>query len=88
MREEGGTGVDELIESLKGWIKAGVMLVIGLLIAVVALRLTFALVGILVPALFVGGAIYLGYRWWRAKLAPPQDDEFDLDLKPERRRRW
>lgn len=80
--------MDELIESLKGWIKAGAMLVVGLFIVYVAFKLALGLFFTLIPALFVGGAVYLGYRWWRAKLAPPRDDEFDLDLKPERRRRW
>lgn len=79
--------MEETIERLKAWVKAGAWLAAGLLIVYVALKLAVGLFVMLVPVLFVGGAVYLGYRWWQRKLAPPKDDEF-LDLERERRRRW
>lgn len=84
---------DDLVERLKKYVKAGAWLVLGLLVLYFGLRLTFALFSLLVPVLFVGGAAYLGYRWWQRRLAPPRDydpaEEGDRDYDWEsRRRRW
>jgi len=80
---------EELIERLKGWVKAGAWLTAGLLVLFVALKIAFWLFSMLLPALFVGGAVYLGYRWWQRKLAPPPErDYYDIEPERERRRRW
>lgn len=81
--------MEETIERLKGWVKAGAWLTVGLLILFVALKITFWLFAMLIPALFVGGAVYLGYRWWQRKIAPPDDrDYYDIEIERERRKRW
>ena len=81
--------VDETIKRLKAWVKLGAWLTLGLLVAYVALKLAFGLFTMLVPVLFLGGAAYLGYRWWQSRLAPPSEgDDFDWELERERRRRW
>ena len=80
---------DEMVERLKKYVKAGAWLVLGLVVLYFGIKLTFALFTMLIPALFVGGAVYLGYRWWQRKLAPPRDSEEDEDYDWEyKRRRW
>ena len=80
---------DEMVERLKKYVKAGAWLVLGLLVLYVGIKLTLALFFTLIPALFVGGAVYLGYRWWRRRLAPPPDYETNDDYDWEhKRRRW
>lgn len=88
--------LDERVERLKQYVKAGAWLVLGLLVLYFGLKLAFALFSLLIPVLFVGGAAYLGYRWWQRKLAPPRDSEEDEDYdydweyssESKRRRRW
>jgi uncharacterized membrane protein YebE (DUF533 family) len=81
--------MEETIERLKGWLKAGALLAGVLLVAYVAFKLAIGLLSMLIPVLFVGGAAYLGYRWWQRKIAPPEDqDYYDIELERERRRRW
>ncbi len=83
--------VEEAVRRLKGWVKLGAWLVVGLLVAYVGLKLAVGLLSMVLPALFVGGLAYLGYRWWRTRLAPgarDEDGEWDWELERERRRRW
>lgn len=86
---------DEVVERLKKYVKAGAWLVLGLLVLYFGLKLAFALFSMLIPVVFVGGAAYLGYRWWQRKLAPPRDlepgdEDYDWKYSSEsqRRRRW
>ena len=53
------------LNDLKRLLILGGSVWIGLLILVGILKLTLLLLGILVPAIFVVGAVYLGYRWWQ-----------------------
>lgn len=79
--------MDETVERLKKYVKAGAWLVLGLLVLYVGIKLTLALFVTLIPALFVGGAVYLGYRWWQRKLAPPRDSEEDYEWEYSSKRR-
>lgn len=54
-----------VLGDLKRLLTAGAFVLVVLLILVVALKLAFVLLGLLVPVIFVAGAIYLGYRWWQ-----------------------
>lgn len=54
-----------VLSDLKRLLIAGGWVFLGLLILVGVLKLALVLLGLLVPAIFVVGAIYLGYRWWQ-----------------------
>lgn len=57
-----------MLEELKRLLVAGVLVLLLLAVLVGVLKLTFVLIGILVPVAFVAGAVYLGYRWWQDRL--------------------
>lgn len=54
-----------MLGDLKRLLILGGLVFLGLLILVGVLKLTLVLLGVLVPAIFVVGVIYLGYRWWQ-----------------------
>jgi len=90
MKGEVPVGPEETVERLKWWLKAGVLLAGVLLVGYVVLKLAIGLLSMLLPALLVGGAAYLGYRWWQRRIAPPEEDYYDIELERDRegRRRW
>jgi len=54
-----------VLSDMKRLVIAGAFVMLGLLILVGVLKLAFVLLGLLVPAIFIVGAVYLGYRWWQ-----------------------
>lgn len=54
-----------VLRDLKRLLMTGGFVLLGLLILVGILKLAFILLGLLVPVIFVIGAVYLGYVWWQ-----------------------
>jgi len=60
---------------LKKLLGGGLITVVGLVILVAIFKLVWALILTAIPIALLGGAAYLGYRWWRGRELKPHHDE-------------
>lgn len=72
--------MNNLLKKLLILAGGGLALLLGLGFLVLLLKLSWLLLRAAVPLAFVGGAAYLGYRWWRRRAlkppAPPPEDDW------------
>jgi len=75
-------GMNYLLKKLLILAGGGLALLMGLGFLVLLFKLSWLLFKATVPLAFIGGATYLGYRWWRGRALkppappPPPDDDW------------
>lgn len=61
----------EMGDLVKKLLLGGLALVAGLAILVAVFKLTLILITAAIPLALLGGAAYLGYRWWTGRALRP-----------------